>query len=181
MDFKKAKGFLLSPAKTFESEKGTVKSAFLYLLVMLVVFVLLQGVAQLVLGVEAGGVVLVAGVSYVTGLVGTLVTGVWLHLWAWLFGARGFGSTLKIVVYGSTPSFLLGWLVAVPEIGRYLRLVLIIWGFVLFWIGLKKLHHLPSWKAGTVAGIALVVGFVLFVGFAFFVLDFWIPLLLSFA
>jgi len=148
---------------------------------MLLVFAVLRGIAHAALSADLSGAVIIALTQYVTGFIATMVVGVWLHLWAWLFGARGFGSTLKIVVYGSTPSFLLGWLVVVPVVGRYVRLALIIWSFVLFWIGLKKLHHLPSWKAGAVAGIALVVGFVLFVGFAFFVLDFWIPLLLSFA
>lgn len=177
MMFSKAKDILLSPQRAF-TQKRSSRQVFLYLLGMLVVFALLQGVAQLVLGVEAGGVVLVAGVSYVTGLVATLITGVWLHLWVLLMGGRGLGGTSRVVWYGSTPHFVFGWLVVVPGIGRYLRLALVIWSFVLYWVGLKQ-QGLSSKRAGLAAGLGLVVGFALFSLVAIVVVDYYIPLLLS--
>ena len=97
-------------------------------------------------------------------------------MWAFIFGARGIGKTMSVVFYGSTPSYLLGW---IPQIGLF-RLVLIAWSFGLYWFGLKA-HGLAPRKAAGAIIISLGLGFAILVGLSYLAFSYFLPLIYSLA
>lgn len=177
--FKKAKEFIVSPRKAFEKESGPLSGALAYLLVMALFSSLLGAVLGSVFGFSLQEFLAVLGETYFLDLVGTLAMGVWLHAWSYLLGARGAEKTLKVVIYGSTPSLAFGWLRGIPEWGIFLRFAFIIWGLVLYGIGLKKVHRLSSARSASAVIIASVIGIMIIVGIALFTFTRFLPLLYS--
>jgi len=127
------KGFLFSPSKTFDTSKeDTLGDAFKYFVVLLAIYAVLFGIMVLVafsamswivgpwaamMGLAAGPILAVAMIilSLISGIIAVFIMGLWLHIWVYIVGGRkGVTQTIKALMYGATPSYLLGW---IPFIG----------------------------------------------------------------
>jgi hypothetical protein len=162
--FQKALEFLQKPASAYSKEKSTdVIEAFKYLLVLsLVVSVLSAAISLSPLAFVA---------VYLMGIVFTVIGGLWLHLWAYIFGAKGgLNQTLKTVLYGGTPSYLLGWI-------PYISIIFGLWSLYLGWIGLQKLHGMPGNKALLAILIAFIIPMIVVAVMAMLLLAFMAPLI----
>ena len=167
----KVKGFLLAPAQTFKKEaKSSFSDAFVYFLKIAVVFAVLFGVvAGFAVSFFPSSsafnpvIFLTSAVTiYIFSIVGALLSGLWIHLWAYIFGARkGIEQTFKAVFYGFTPLALFSW---IPFIG----IIFGIWSVILEIIGLKTLHGMSTGRAvaALVVPLVIVIG-ILLAAFAF--------------
>jgi hypothetical protein len=181
MYFRKAAGFVLSPGREFRAAgKEKLKEAFNYMLVMLLAYSALSGVVFYLFSWDATGGLVTFLAYYMTGIFANVLLGFWIHIWAYAFGARGVERSLKTVFYGSTPSYLLGWLGTAQGLG-VLNFALILWSFGLYWAGLRKLHSLSSAKAAASLAISFVLGFGILLGFAIFTFTALLPLVYSLA
>nr|QNO53711.1 hypothetical protein ONPGGGGH_00009 [Methanosarcinales archaeon ANME-1 ERB6] len=172
------KGFLFSPSDTFDASKeDTVGDALKYFVVILAIFAVLfailiavafslfagmfgmLGVPMMPFGAAMGAGLAVGffiGVL-VGGIIGVFIDGLWLHLWVYLVGGRnGVGQTIKAVMYGATPSFLLGW---IPIVG----IIAGIWALIVGIIGVRQLHELSTGKAVLAVIIAIAIPLIIYV------------------
>ncbi len=160
----KAVDFLKSPEKSFDSVKGKkIGEAFKFVLIVALIFAVLNGVvAGLMLSytpILAATlpliVISVIVVSYIGIIIFLTIWGLWLHLWAYIFGARrGLEQTIKAVYYGNSPVYLLGWIPVILIISS-------IWSLVLQGIGLKKLQGMNTGKAASAMVIAIIIPLVI--------------------
>ena len=166
----KAIGFLQQPAKAFDAEANTEPmEAFIYMALLSIVGAVLVGVVSL-FNPLGGGLFAVVAITYIGGIVFSVISGLWLHLWAHIFGAsRELNQTLKTVFYGGTPSYLLGW---IPLIGMLFSL----WSLYLEWTGLQRLQGMPRDKAAFSILVAFIIPFVVLVVLAMVALSLLGPL-----
>ena len=184
---RKLRGFLSNPTTTFGAAKeDTLRDALKYALICLVIFgictgLILGALVHLYFGIgewlfadlpgylgPAGSsywlvVPIVIGLSIVSGLLFIFIGGAWIHLWVYLLGGRkghGYVQTVKALIYGATPGYLLGW---VPFIGAFVGGI---WALVLTIIGLRELHGITTGRA--VAACLLLVVLILVIMFSFF-------------
>ncbi len=150
--FQKAVLFLKQPEKAFAAEKKTdVSQAFIYLAILSLVGAVLGGIVTAAMALPGAFALLLIPAGYLMGIIGAVIMGLWLHLWAYVFGAKGgLHETLKAAFYGGTPVYLLGW---IPFIGFLFSL----WSVYLQWLGLKGLQGMKGDKAA----IAVIVAFVI--------------------
>lgn len=152
--------FMKEPSKTFDSMRKTaLREGFKYILVMAAIFAVLNsmvsalmvGYAQSVFMLTINQLPLIVLITFVTGTIAayalivvlSIIWGLWLHLWVYMFGARGtLEQTLKSVFYGQTPMYLIGWI-------PFLNIVFGIWAMVWTGIGIKRLHGFQ--KEGMIA------------------------------
>jgi len=172
----KVKGFLMNPVDVFrqskDDEPGAVLPYFaLLLLLHAIISALLAAVnigtspmPGLMIGGMSGAIVIFF-VILVSGFVGALVFGAWLHLWVYIFGGRqGIWQTLKAVMYGYTPYLLFGW---IPFIG----FVFTLWSLVLGIFGIQELQEISSLKAILAVALAVMIPlFLLIILAAFFMI-----------
>lgn len=190
---RKLRGFLGNPTVTFGAVKeDTLRDALKYALICLVIFgvctgLILGALVHLYFGIgewlfanlpgylgPAGSsywlvVPIVIGLSIVSGLLFIFIGGAWIHLWVYLLGrrqVRSYSQTLKAVVYGATPIYVVGW---VPFVGGFIGGI---WALVLTIIGLRELHGITTGRA--VAACLLPTVIILVIVF-FVILDafFW--------
>jgi len=163
---KKGISFLRSPGVSFENEKETkLTEAFKYMLVLALVTTILGSlVTTMSMGFLTGMIPtyaegLAAPMIFVISLVlgylgltiGSVIWGLWLHLWAYVVGARnGLEQTLKAVVYGQTPPYLLGW---IPLVNVFVA----IWALVLHGMGIMKYHSITAGRTALAIIIALTI------------------------
>lgn len=172
------KGFLFSPSATFDASKeDTLGDAFKYYVVILAIFAVIvavliavafslfarmlgmPGVPMMLLGAGMGPLLAVGSfiVILVGGIIGVFIGGLWLHLWVYLVGGRnGVGQTIKAVMYGATPSSLLGWIPIVNFIAG-------IWALIVEIIGVRQLHGLSTGKAVLAVIIAIAIPLIIYV------------------
>lgn len=161
----KASDFLKTPSKSFDSVKGEkLGEAFKFMLVVAIIFAVLNGIVAGLMGTYTsmmlpgmGAVflpaVIIGGIiiGYIGVVIFSTIWGLWLHLWAYIFGARkGLEQTMKVVYYGNSPTYLLGW---IPLIS----IVFTLWSLVLEVIGLKELQEMEKIKAAIAVIIAIVI------------------------
>jgi len=159
------KGFLFSPSATFDASKeDTIGDAFKYFVVFLMVYAVLVVILFAVILLFAGMMglpfvaeisVLVAVSGFISVIVGGIIAvffiGLWTHIWVYAVGGRkGVTQTIKAVMYGATPSFLLGW---IPIVGFFAA----IWALIVGIIGVRQLHELSTGKAVLAVIIAIVI------------------------
>lgn len=172
------KGFLFSPSDTFDASKeDTLGDALKYFVVILAIFagilaVLIAvlfslfagmlgmfGVPMMPFGAAMGPLLAVGFFIFVLvgGIIGVFIDGLWLHLWVYVVGGRnGVGQTIKAVMYGATPSFLLGW---IPIVG----IIAGIWALIVGIIGVRQLHELSTGKAVLAVIIAIAIPLIIYV------------------
>jgi hypothetical protein len=161
--FKELAGFLTRPKNSFlEKSKTTTGEAMIfglkgYALVGLL-SAMVVGILLVIAGQSTVGIILVPIFLLLIpliGVVGTLLVSLWLHLWAYVFGARnGLDKTIKLAFYSSAPSFALGW---IPIIS----FVTIFWTPILYGMGLKHLQKMSTGRAATTVIVAIVIPAVL--------------------
>lgn len=75
------------------------------------------------------------------GIIGIFISGAIIHLGVLLFGGKkGYRQTVKALIYGGTPSYLLGWL---PVGGIFSS----IWTFILEILGVRELQKFSTGRA----------------------------------
>ncbi|MCW7080940.1 MAG: YIP1 family protein [Candidatus Methanospirare jalkutatii] len=168
----KIKGFLFSPSETFDASKGdTLGDAFKYYIILLLIPALLSAVIaavafSLLAGffgrmlpfmsaslafAGVGAAVVVFLYVLIAGAIGVLIGGLWLHIWVYLVGGRkGLTQTFKALMYGATPSLLLGW---IPVIGFLAS----IWALIVEIIGIRQLHEISTGKAVAAVILAIIL------------------------
>ena len=79
------------------------------------------------------------------------------HLFVLMFGGKqGYGQTYKAMVYGATPTFLLGW---IPLIG----FPMYIYSLVLQVIGFKEMHNISYTRASLARIIPLLIMLIILI------------------
>ncbi|MBD3263188.1 hypothetical protein GF374_02305 [Candidatus Woesearchaeota archaeon] len=170
--FEKAKRFLLSPKKAFKAERKTrLGETFKYGLIGLAILGILTGIIYLAFPLQAipfAGPTLFLMLLVLTVIFGFIIFvigGLWLHLWAYIFGARkGPEQTMKAYFYAKTPTFFLGWLPLISFIGA-------IWSVILEVIGLKQLQNMSTGRAAGAVIIAIIIPMIIFIILIFWVLN----------
>jgi hypothetical protein len=164
----KVKGFLLTPVESFRNARADgTDTAAPYLVALLVIHAILAAIISFV-GISTMGmfgqmklglalpVIVFFGVL-ICGAVLTLVFSLWLHLWVYILGGRkGLLQTVKAVIYGMTPTMLLGWI-------PFLGFLFFLWSIVLQIIGIRELQEINSGKALVAMIIAVMVPLILLV------------------
>jgi hypothetical protein len=129
-------GFLFRPSDTFDASKGdTMGDALTYFVAILLIFTAIFGtIYALYLAVLSSVITSMPGTSMppgigaigpligvlsfvfifllivVGGIISAFIWGIWTHIWVYLVGGReGVAQTIKAVMYGATPSFLLAF------------------------------------------------------------------------
>ncbi|MDI6885825.1 MAG: Yip1 family protein [archaeon] len=163
---------MFSPSKTFDASKeDMIGDAFKYYVVILMIpAVLLAIIVAVAFSLFAGmfgmfgvpampfgaamGPLLAVGVFILLlagGLIGVFIDGLWLHLWVYLVGGRnGVVQTIKAVMYGATPSLLMGWI-------PIFNVIALIWALIVGIIGVRQLHELSTGKAILAVIVALII------------------------
>ncbi len=162
MDFlEKVKGLLLEPSKTFDSLKDeSLEEALKYYAIIAALysalFALMFAFAGSLFGSMMGfgrlGTMMGAGVGIgaavvffvmflILAIASAFIGGAILHIFVYIVGGRkGIVQTIKVGMYGSTPSLLLGWIPLVSIIAA-------IWSLIVEIIGIRQLHELTTGKA----------------------------------
>ena len=168
----KIKGFLFSPSETFDASKeDTLGDAFKYYLILLLIPALLSAVIaavafSLLAGffgrmlpfmsaslafAGAGAAVVVFLYVLIAGAIGVLIGGLWLHIWVYLMGGRkGLTQTFKALMYGATPSLLLGWI-------PFINFLASIWSLIVEIIGIRQLHEISTGRAVAAVILAIII------------------------
>ena len=163
------KGFLFSPSETFDNSKeDTIGDAFKYFVVLLAIYAVLFSIMVLVafsamswivgpwaamMGLAAGPILAVAMLvlTFISGIIAVFIMGLWMHIWVYIVGGRkGVKQTIKALMYGATPSYLLGW---IPIVG----IVAGIWALIVEIIGIRQLHELSTGKAVLAFILAIII------------------------
>ena len=171
----KIKTALTSPTKFYnsvKSEKG-FKSPMIYLLLMSLLSIVLSTAFTLVFPPSLFGVtvptsleasIISIPIAFVIGIIATFIIAGIVHIFVYLLGGKnGFLQTFKSNVYGSTPSYLFGWIPFVNlVVGLYSLLYLIP-------KGISMQHNMSMGRAVLAVVlpiiIVLVLVFVLFAAF----------------
>ena len=163
------KGFLFSPSKTFDNSKeDTLGDALKYFAALLAIYAVLFSIMVLVafsamswivgpwaamMGLAAGPILAVAMLvlTFISGIIAVFIMGLWMHIWVYVVGGRkGVTQTIKALMYGATPSYLLGW---IPFIG----IIAGIWALIVEIIGIRQLHELSTGKAVLAFILAIII------------------------
>ncbi|MCK4475244.1 MAG: YIP1 family protein [Methanophagales archaeon] len=167
--WERIKGFLFRPSETFDASKeDTIGDAFKYFVVLLAIYAVLFSIMVLVafsamswmvepwaamMGLTAGPLLAVAMfvLSLISGIIAVFIMGLWMHIWVYIVGGRkGVKQTIKALMYGATPSYLLGW---IPFIG----IIAGIWALIVEIIGIRQLHELSTGKAVLAFILAIII------------------------
>lgn len=137
----KVRGFIMKPVETFQKVKGgSLGDAFVYYIILLVINAVLSAIVlaaglsamsiyQSIPGFNGAFPLVMFFMVLVGGIIGIFVGGAWLHIFVWaLGGKKGYVQTVKSVMYGSTPSLLLGWIPIIGFIGAIWTIILDIFG-----------------------------------------------------
>ncbi len=162
----KVRGFIMKPVETFQKVKGgSLGDAFVYYIILLVINAVLSAIVlaaglsamsiyQSIPGFNGAFPLVMFFMVLVGGIIGIFVGGAWLHIFVWaLGGKKGYVQTVKSVMYGSTPSLLLGWIPIIGFIGA-------IWTIILDIFGIKELQEMSVGRAVAavvIAGVILIV------------------------
>jgi len=153
----KVKGFLISPVATFQQSRDNENRTVLTYLAALLLFdsVITAVIAAITIPGGISTTALVFVMMLIGGIIFTLVGSAWLHLWVYLLGGRkGFMQTFKVVVYGNTPWFILGW---IPFIG----VVFMLWSLILGILGIRELHEIITVKAIVAVAVAVIIPLII--------------------
>ena len=160
----KVKGILLTPVETFQQSRADdFKTALTYFAPLLLFLAIMTTIVTLIFSIIlsifnpfgiVGGIVssIMWFFIYLIGIpiCAVLVT-IWIHIITYLAGGRkDIFQTFKAVIYGMTPSLLLGW---VPILSYLICLVSIIYTTV----GLRELQEISTGRAIAIMAIAILV------------------------
>ena len=161
--------FLRSPQRGFDNEKEKgLKESFKYVLALAIILAVLgalvstsmlsflSSVMSIPLPFDLPVLFLRSLVlNYVMTVAGLIIWSLWLHLWAYVFGARnGLVQTMKSVFYGGTPNYMFGWI-------PVFSIIAMIWSWFLTGIGLIRLQGINSEKAALAIIIAIAIPLII--------------------
>lgn len=154
----KAKGFITNPVKSFQqSREDKLDDAIKYFTVILTIFAALWGIITMVnTGVGDGIEYFIGG--FIEFFIGAFIGGAALQLSLIIIGSEkeGFGLALKVIIYGSTPCMLFGW---IPVLG----IIAGFWSLVLLILGVRELYRISTARTLTVILLMLINAFFLIV------------------
>ena len=160
----KVKGFLISPVATVQQSRDNENRTVLTYLAALLLFdsVITAVIAAIMIPGGISTTALVFVMMLIGGIIFTFVGSAWLHLWVYLLGGRKrIMQTFKVVVYGNTPWFILGW---IPFIG----FVFMLWSLILGILGIRELREISTVKAIVAVAVAVIIPLILIIG-AYFI------------
>ncbi|MCQ8894434.1 MAG: YIP1 family protein [Methanolinea sp.] len=181
MDFvATARGFLLEPKVAFVRARSvSISDSILYFILLLLINAILSVIVGLVIAtailslvvqligqlgmgevflVETLGMVAAAIILVIVSFLFLFVAAGWLHIFVYLLGGRkGYGETLKVLAFGSTPFLLVGW---IPLVGFFVGGV---WTLVLSVLGIRELQQVSTARALGAVILAAVIPFILLV------------------
>ncbi len=176
----KTKGFLLNPTESFKQVKeedmgAALKYFVIWLLIYSALFAIIMGaiggmMASLIPAMQnipllGAGTGLMAAVStfvmlLIGGIIGIFIGAGIIHIGVLIVGGKkGYGQTLKALVYGGTPSYVLGW---IPVVG----MIAGIWALIVEILGIKELHEVSTGRAIIAVIIPIVIIAVIFMAIA---------------
>lgn len=178
--FHMAWGMLVHPFRTFEETKmNTLGQAILYFMAWAVVFLGIS-VALIEFVGTTGGIypvlealgatsvsdtVIVLAFLLIAALVLVLIIVGLIYFICIVFGGKGgYDETAKVVIYGSTPGYLLGWI-------PFLLLIPGVWSLINQGIGFKELHRLTAIRIVGVVVLSIVAIFLLYTFVSWFLLS----------
>jgi len=120
-------GFLRAPGPAYQRLKKEEASHAVRFLCPALIFFSLMTVSMTLMGITSWpsflepapegitrvslAALAVFSLAFLSGLILVVVTGCWLHVWVYTIGdRRGLSDTIRLVFYGSSPAFLLGWI-----------------------------------------------------------------------
>lgn len=175
----KVKGFLLKPGKTFESSKeDSLTEAMKYYIIISMIFSALVALMSYffpelfspMISLKEFGLTQLTGFEeaallWILGVIGIFLSGCSLHIFVYMSGGRkGITSTIKAVVYGSTPGLLFGW---IPFI--YVKIIAGLWSLHLLILGTSKLQEITRIKSSVaMIVISILETIILFAAFLVF-------------
>jgi len=168
--FELIKGFVLSPADTFQKVRDTDYGDTLgYFLILVlintilsvpVMFITLSSMWTVFGSIFPGSgsgtltgfwIIMMALLMIIGSLVFLFIGAAWLHLWVYPVGGRnGYRETLKAIAFGGTPALLLGWIPLFGILGW-------IWSCVLSILGVRELHGISTGRAIGAVILAVIV------------------------
>jgi hypothetical protein len=176
MDFlEKVKGLLMEPSKTFDSLKDeSLEEAVKYYAIVAVVYSALFALmfafmgslfgsmmgfrnlgTMMGAGVGIGGAIVFFVMFMIFAIASAFIGGAILHIFVYIAGGRkGIVQTIKAVMYGLTPSLLLGWI-------PFINMIAAIWSLVVEIIGIRQLHELTTGRAILAILIPIILGIIL--------------------
>jgi hypothetical protein len=164
----RVKGFVLTPVEAFQQSRTDdfravlsyfipllLFQAILYTIIALLMGLVLSLLNPLGIGGAIIGAIIGAIMSFFIVLIGIPICAVlltiWLHILTYLAGGRQeIFRTFKAVIYGMTPSYLLGW---IPIISYLSMLISIIYTT----LGIRELQEISTERAIIVMVIAIMV------------------------
>ena len=174
------KGFITTPVEAFQKARDdSLESAFGYYIVLLALYAAiiaagiaivgatLSGMSGQALGLFGAALPLIVFVGLIiSGIISVFVGGAWLHLFVMLLGGqKGYSQTVKSLLYGWTPHFLLGWIPFIGLLGS-------LWSLGLVIIGVRELHQISTERSIAAVLIAILLPLIVIVvlGAAFFMI-----------
>lgn len=172
MDFlEKVKGFLTEPSKTFDAVKDEpLEEAVKYYAIIAVVYSALlalmfafagslmgpmMGLGMMGAGAGIGAAVITFVTFLIFAIASAFIGGAILHIFVYIVGGRkGIVQTIKAVMYGLTPTLLLGWI-------PFINFIAMIWSLVVEIIGIRQLHELTTGRAVLALVLLIVASFIL--------------------
>lgn len=167
----KAIRFLTDPSTAFAREKRTALiDAVQYMLILQLIHAVIGGIigfsvlsfflahttaSAVFLTLGPAGLVAFIALIYASSVIGYALWSLWLHFWAYVFGARkGLEQTMKTVFYGQTPLYLFGWI-------PFVSIIFAVWSLALQYMGLKRLQQVNAGQAASALVVAVVVPLII--------------------
>ena len=173
--FERVKGIILNPIGTFQASRNDPEKTVIVYFGVLLLFLAIMSAIVTAITLTAlnmsgifGRIMPVSGTTFMTlipvitffeilivGAVFTLIAGLWIHLWVWILGGRnGILQTMKVFMYGMTPSLVFGW---IPLVG----ILFVIWSFILDILGIRELAGLSTGKAALAMILATLIPLII--------------------
>jgi len=175
--YDKIKGFMVNPTETFRNVKEeSLGKALKYFVILLIFYSLVNGIVLTIMldslwgrlmtssyrilpivgtvfesGPEINAVIVIFIFLFIMGFIGIFISGAIIHLGVLLFGGKkGYKQTVKALIYGGTPSYLLAW---IPVGGLFSG----IWAFILEIIGVRELQEFSTARALAAVLIPIII------------------------
>jgi hypothetical protein len=182
--YEKIKGFIVNPIETFRDvREESFGTALKYFIVLLVFYSVVNAIVLTIMldslwgrlmtssfkvlpmygtifdtGPEVSIVIIIFIFLFIMGFIGVFISAAIIHIGVLIFGGKkGYKQTVKALIYGSTPSYLLAWL---PVGGLFSG----IWAFILEIMGVREMQEFSTARAFAAFLLPIIiVGLIIFV------------------
>ena len=167
IDFlEKTKGFLIKPSETFNKvKKEEMGNVLKYFVVWLLVYAILSTIVFTSIGnmlgvfsflyslsmLGLGSALWLFIILLVGGLIWIFISAGIIHIGVLVVGGKqGYYQTLKALIYGGTPGYVLGWI-------PFIMFLTAIWAFILEILGIRELQEISTGKAVLAILIPIII------------------------